>query len=477
MFKRLVFVCISMLNVFFTFAQDDVFKSVQEVLGKQVHIIPGNLSSCTYVMVSGKLKPVAKDKKHRYTINGRSYRVENTLYSYKKANYLVFKGGQDIFFFKESDSPIFLSQMRNETVWIDFLNKLNSTYTYLDIEAGKQFHAKTISPVYDKLVRIKWLGIQYMGSSVRLLVKEVSDDGSMGNSWNVAPSTFHTFKNVVYIHKDSITPYVKRYEERIAKEKREQEIRDSIYNCKLRLAVVKNDLKFGDEYIVSEGDTVAVFLYQESPDVFIGCYHNDSLPFKENDIRFVDARYDRIMGTMVSEDAEYLKCKREEGAEGRYATASNYAERKVQVVLEQLERLEALEKQQEQRYAYLKSHQIFITQAGYNYDDEQFGMDYEIYNCFGKTIKYVVITLTCYNQVGDVQRDYFGNASRTVRGIGPIEPGARGSYSFEKVFWDEYGVIDRCKITAIKFIFRDGSSKSYNGYINVNKHIADDAWD
>ena len=49
-------------------------------------------------------------------------------------------------------------------------------------------------------------------------------------------------------------------------------------------------------------------------------------------------------------------------------------------------------------------------------------MRFDIYNCFSKTIKYVELTMTNYNAVGDVQRDDMGRSSRTVRGIGPIEP-------------------------------------------------------
>ena len=118
-----------------------------------------------------------------------------------------------------------------------------------------------------------------------------------------------------------------------------------------------------------------------------------------------------------------------------------------------------------------------LFRSGYNYDGDQFGMNYDIYNCFGKTIKYVEITLTCYNTVGDVQRDYFGNSTKKVRGIGPIEPDDGGSYSWEKIFWDEYDVIKNCRITAIKFIFKDGTVKSFSGYANIRKHFSSDAWD
>ena len=85
--------------------------------------------------------------------------------------------------------------------------------------------------------------------------------------------------------------------------------------------------------------------------------------------------------------------------------------------------------------------------------------------------------MTCYNTVGDIQRDYFGNSTKKVRGIGPIEPGEGGAYSWEKIFWDEYDVIKKCRITAIKFTFKDGTVKSFSGNANIRKHFSSDAWD
>ena len=125
----------------------------------------------------------------------------------------------------------------------------------------------------------------------------------------------------------------------------------------------------------------------------------------------------------------------------------------------------------------MKKHQIFITKARYNYDGDQFGMDYTFYNCFGKTIKYVVVNLACYNNVGDLQRDDFGRATKTVRGIGPIAADEEASYSWEKIFWDEYDVIKNCKITSITFTFKDGTTRSFKGIANIRNHFSSDAWD
>ena len=131
--------------------------------------------------------------------------------------------------------------------------------------------------------------------------------------------------------------------------------------------------------------------------------------------------------------------------------------------------------------SFKKKNQIFITGIGYVYDSNEyshrFGMRFDVYNCFSKTIKYVEFTLTNYNAVGDMQRDDMGRASRTVRGIGPIDPDEDARYSWDDIFWDDRDVIDRTKLTNVKFIFKDGTTRVFSGHKNILKHMTADAWD
>lgn len=460
-------------------AQNDSFLNVQEVPGKQVYVMPGNLTLCTYVLIDGKLKLVQKDKKHTYTITDRSYKVDSELYQFKKDRYLVLKGGQDIFFLKETDSPLYLSLLKNETVWIDYVKDLNSSYTFLDIEQGGNFHKSSATECYDKLSRLNWVGFSFSENDVNLKVDEVTESGLSKSNFVISNTQYKSLKDVAFIHKNNIQPYVTKYEERLAREKREKEIQDSIYNGKLRLATARKDMIFGsddDEISVSEGDTIAIFNYNDTISMFIGRYHFNNLRLEENDIKFVDSQNS---GTTynpkwTSVDKNFLMSKKNEGREDRFIIAYDYDTERTHRWLEDLR---GKAQAYQDKVSYMKKNQIFITKAGYNYDGDQFGMNYDIYNCFGKTIKYVEITLTCYNAVGDVQRDYFGNSTKKVRGIGPIEPDDGGSYSWGKIFWDEYDVIKNCRITAIKFTFKDGTVKSFSGYANIRKHFSSDAWD
>ena len=88
-----------------------------------------------------------------------------------------------------------------------------------------------------------------------------------------------------------------------------------------------------------------------------------------------------------------------------------------------------------------------------------------------------LVKISWHPAVGDVQRDDMGRSSRTVRGIGPIEPEDGGRYSWDDIFWDDRDVIDKTRLTNVKFIFKDGTTKVFSGYANIKKHMSSDAWD
>ena len=199
---------LGMVAIISTYAQNDRFTSVQDVPGKQIYVMPGNIVPCTYVLIDGKLKLVQKDKKHTYTITDRSYMVDTELYQYKKDKYLVLKGGQDIFFLKETDSPLFLSLLKNETIWIDYVRDLNNSYTFLDIEQGRMFHKSSETECYDKLSRLNWVGFSFSENEVNLKVDEVTESGLSKSNFVISNTQYKSLKDVAFIHKNNIQPYV-----------------------------------------------------------------------------------------------------------------------------------------------------------------------------------------------------------------------------------------------------------------------------
>lgn len=123
-------------------------------------------------------------------------------------------------------------------------------------------------------------------------------------------------------------------------------------------------------------------------------------------------------------------------------------------------------------YNELNRRQIFILKDLYSYSEYRFGKKFKFYNCFNKRIKYINITLTAYNGVGDIQHDDIGRSSAKLRGIGPIEKGDIASYDWDDLFWDDNDIINKVLITNITFTFFDGTTKSYSGKANIDKHRA-----
>jgi hypothetical protein len=78
----------------------------------------------------------------------------------------------------------------------------------------------------------------------------------------------------------------------------------------------------------------------------------------------------------------------------------------------------------------------------------------EVLNQAEKSIKYVWFTVVGYNAVGDPVRSRSG-ASATVKGIGPIAPGASASYEWDYLWHTD--IVETFKIPKIKIQYMDGS--------------------
>ena len=178
--------------------------------------------------------------------------------------------------------------------------------------------------------------------------------------------------------------------------------------------------------IVYKGDTLAIFSYKASEDKYVARFRYSNLLFEPKDIEFLDTKTTTTEGqyswerktVKTSEDANYLKEKKEEGREQRFIVATKYDDEQTRIWISKLQ--SALDDYNKD-IAYKKRNQIFITGIGYAYDSNEyssrFGMQFDIYNCFSKTIKYVEFTMTNYNAVGDVQRDDIGWSSRDRKSV------------------------------------------------------------
>lgn len=124
----------------------------------------------------------------------------------------------------------------------------------------------------------------------------------------------------------------------------------------------------------------------------------------------------------------------------------------------------------ERAKARMNRDEIFIMNIKPAHSEYMFGLEYNFYNCFQKTITKIEITVTPYNDRSRVQEDKFHRSVRTVRCMGPIRPESPAQYLFDELFWDDKGRIKYMRTTSITFHFTDGTTKSYNGYNQIMKH-------
>lgn len=470
------------------FAQEDRFSDINHTKGKDIYVIDNSALNVAFAIVDGKVKPIQKVKNMIVSMAGKVYSVEKDEYFYKKNSYIVLKGSNETLLLKPEDAPLYLSSFVSKTYWQEKYDLYRNDYIYLDFKKYPQVHSKNATIEYDDLTRIEWRGMDVSDNGATFYMCEFNGIYPL-NNFKVTSSVFENSKGIYFVKKDDIQPYIEKYNARLAKEKRDKEIADSITNCKLRLAKALDEAKYnvdGREINVKIGDTLAVFSYDASENEYVARFRYANLLFKTEDIEFLDTKTTTTDGkyswdkktVKTSADAEYLKAKGAEGKEQRFLIAADYDDVQTSIWIE---RLKAAIDDYNKEVAYKKRNQIFITGIGYVFDSNEYshsyGLRFDVYNCFSKTIKYVEFTLTNYNGVGDVQRDDMGRSTRTVRGIGPIEPEDGGRYSWDDIFWDERGIIKDSKLTSVKFIFKDGTTRVFSGNANIRKHMAADAWD
>ena len=205
--------------------------------------------------------------------------------------------------------------------------------------------------------------------------------------------------------------------------------------------------KSGKYFLVDEGSPVVFFNVKKgiSPQIYDYQFMYDS---KECEFRFKNLPYINnltITKWLRESDSVSIKSRRIKAGE-----LSNAIKRLKELETEK----DSLDKIIEISAA-LKQMRLYglgITDYSVNGGDYSAGIKIELFNPNKKTIKYVYITLNPYNAVNDLT-----NNPKTVRGIGPIKPNESASFEFEDVFYSR--VIDKVKVSQIKLLFMDGSSK------------------
>ena len=118
----------------------------------------------------------------------------------------------------------------------------------------------------------------------------------------------------------------------------------------------------------------------------------------------------------------------------------------------------------------MNRNEIFLMSVNPARSDYMFGLEFNFYNCFQKTISKIEISVIPVDAKGRLQRDRFKRDERTVRCMGPVYPGSPAQYTFDELFWDDSGHIKYMRVTDIIFHFTDGSRKAFSGHEKILKH-------
>ncbi|MGJ1292499.1 hypothetical protein [Sphingobacterium multivorum] len=98
------------------------------------------------------------------------------------------------------------------------------------------------------------------------------------------------------------------------------------------------------------------------------------------------------------------------------------------------------------------------------YDESEYtdgtGIKYEVMNVGKKTIKYITFNFTGYNAVDDKV-----SILKSRKGIGPIDPGESGGYTFEYVWFTD--IVEYAKTNSIKLQFKDGSIRTLTNISSI----------
>ena len=422
-----------------------------------------------YVGENGKLKKLSKQNPkfkfaQQYSISGP------ILYKKSQLMCMTSNNSEKLYF------PILLSnQLLAHFVYTDSIEvarkKLNESYYYV---CGDSWKATNIPPKWKNNIEscryISILGKQYYRLSIRegyyttndlhnpILIYSSFDMGEpmwlgIKDINNIVPIVFTQFQ---------IDSLLESEKKAIADEQRKKDAEQNkslFYGISLNEKSIRSNI---GETKISDHDTIVIYYYDNISNEYVGLYYGDTVYFQDYSI------------TINQKDKQFLKRMQFNGMEERLQNAhifdstrvSQYPKR-IEAILSQIDSALAIH---EKFLTELVKKKIFLVHIDYSYSDYKFGLEFEFYNCFGKTIKYVEVTTTPYNNVDDVQRDDFGRTNLTMKGIGPIAPKESGSYDFNNLYWDDNDVIKYLRVTKVKFIFKDGTTQVFSGWDNIRKH-------
>ena len=454
--KRIILIILVSLSSLYIYGQNDKFSTYAEMVGKEVtfYDAPQQLKALgKFLFVKnekGKLVAVKNVTPFQSIQNGECFLV-NQIVTIKDKQYLECSSANETIYFLVSEKYPILPNFRSATVWEEVLHSLREECPYLKLQDKQKYAQNDI--VLGKFVKVAWNKFEFP----KTIGSDVFFSYNHGRYTSRIP--YASIRRSDFASERDIQEEKERQDEE-ERRRVEQEKKDSTDDYIPIIARSKYHDSDWNEMIDSLGmDNHHVYAIIDNKAY---AYHwiektvsLDSLVFDD------EGRY------------QFLLRRGNKGLAIRKKIAFQQDSIMQLGVAHCLDSLRNLSQRAKNKfYNELNRRQIFILKDLYSYSEYRFGKKFKFYNCFNKRIKYINITLTAYNGVGDIQRDDIGRSSAKLRGIGPIEKGDIASYDWDELFWDDNDIINKVLITNITFTFFDGTTKSYSGKANIDKHRA-----
>lgn len=454
--KRIILIILVSLSSLYIYGQNDKFSTYAEMVGKEVTFYDAAqqikaLGKFLFVKnEKGKLVAVKDVTPFQSIQNGECFHV-NQIVTIKNKQYLECSSANETIYFLVSEKYPILPNFRSATVWEEVLHSLREECPYLKLQDKQKYAQNDI--VLGKFVKVVWNKFEFpktMGSDVFF---------SFNHGRYTSRIPYARIRRSDFASERDIQEEKERQDEE-ERRRVEQEKKDSIDDYIPIIArskyhnsnwnEMKDSLGMDNHYVYAIIDNKAYAYNWEEKTVSL-----DSLVFDD------EGRY------------QFLLRRGNKGLAIRKKIAFQQDSIMQLGVAHCIDSLRNLARIAENNfYNELNRRQIFILKDLYSYSEYRFGKKFKFYNCFNKRIKYINITLTAYNGVGDIQYDDIGRSSAKLRGIGPIEKGEIAFFDWDEIFWDDNDIIDEVVITKITFTFFDGTTKTYSGRANIDKHRA-----
>ena len=454
--KRIILILLVSLSSLYIYGQNDKFSTYAEMVGKEVTFYDAAqqikaLGKFLFVKnEKGKLVAVKDVTPFQSIQNGECFHV-NQIVTIKNKQYLECSSANETIYFLVSEKYPILPNFRSATVWEEVLHSLREECPYLKLQDKQKYAQNDI--VLGKFVKVTWNKFEFP----KTIGSDVFFSYNHGRYTSRIP--YASIRRSDFASERDIQEEKERQDEE-ERRRVEQEKKDSIDDYIPIIARSKYHDSDWNEMIDSLGmdnhhvyaiiDNKAHVFHWEEKVVSL-----DSLVF-DDEGRYLFLLRRGNKGLAIRKKIAFQQ--------------DSIMQLRVAHCIDSLRNLSRIA--ENNFYNELNRRQIFILKDLYSYSDYKFGKKFTFYNCFNKRIKYINITLTAYNGVGDIQRDDIGRSSAKLRGIGPIEKGDIASYDWDEIFWDDNDIINKVLITNISFTFFDGTTKSYSGKANIDKHRA-----